>query len=138
MIDYEGITTELVSVLSKGLPDVRVLNESPVVGESAQPEIGVYLSGERNTERQISSSNPYAVVLVYRLLVSAYSPNGVSESIAKRGALVNRTRQVLHGNRDLNGVVLQTRMGNVDYDTGQGRAAFYAAANMELLVQIQA
>src|SRR3990172_147110 len=138
-INYEDITQAIVYLIQDAIPESNVLPEPAEVGAVNASEIGVTLTGEKNTEDDIGSVNPYLTTLRYSVLCSEYSPDGVLEAIKKRNTLANKVRQAIKEdtNRNLSGKVSWTQLGRIEYETAQDETAgFWAAANIELLVTL--
>lgn len=132
MTDYTMILETLKDILDNGLDNVVVIVEPAEIGTSVTSEVGLYLVSEESNESTLNTPSPYHNILNISVLCSEYSPDGVKEASQKRDALVGRVKEILHGNRTLNGVVDNSQFGDIAFDTASGDGGFYSAANLIL------
>jgi hypothetical protein len=134
MIDYSGIQDKITEILDDELVDVSVFSEAETVGSTAGPEVSIHLIRESNTETTLGSPTPYNTVVDFAILCSEFSPDGVREACRLRDSLVGKVKDVIHANRSLSGLVLNTQFGDTEFDNARGAAGFYSAATLTLRV----
>jgi len=132
MTDYTAILETLKEILDNQIENIKVYVEPPELGTAVTAEIGLYLVSEDSNETTLNTPTPYHNILNISVLCSEYSPDGVRESSRRRDALVGRVKEILHGNRTLNGTVDNTQFGDITFDTAYGDGGFYSAANLTL------
>lgn len=132
MTDYTAILEELKEILDNDIENIVVIIEPAELGTSVTAEIGLYLVSEESNETTLNTPSPYHNILNISVFCSEYSPDGVKAASQKRDALVGRVKEILHGNRTLNGKVDNTQFGDITFDTGGGDGGFYSAANLIL------
>lgn len=134
MIDYTDITEKIEEVLRKDLMETVVQVEPTEVGTSVMREVGISLSAETNVERTMGAPSPYDTTLSYTIACVEFSPDGVREASRKRDTLVGQVRDILHANRNLDGMVANTQFGDTEFESARGDAGFFCMALITLRV----
>lgn len=139
MIEFTKILTYLKEMLESELETTRIQIEPTLVGDTTfTTEIGLSMNETRRVERTLGASDPYETSLFIDVLCSAYNPDGMYDACVSRDALIGRVEDILKTDRTLGGLVGQTQLTGVTFQTAETEAGYFSAGVIKLRVIMMA